>query len=348
VTGPKDPSNPEGEDWGFPEVDPAAPTSFEMPEPEQVVYDTGSDAWWRAQAQAQREAADSEASPPAPEAAATEPLPSPLDRDWFPAELVTPAAVPTEPASTDAVAPSVPEPLPQAEPSEPVFVQNVASEAVADDAPRVAAIPVAAPVRVTRPTPPQPTPPAAPEHSANRPPHEGAPVGPGRALAGAAIALIGVLLGVGALYLFNRSDDKGSPVVASPPRATAPASLSPTAAPTATPTTAASARPTAIPPVVQPTASPAAGIVPVSVLNNSKISGLADRGAARFRAGGWPVKLTGNYRGGNIARTTVYYAPGGLASAQRFAKQFGIPRVAPRFPGLPTTGMTVLLTRDYH
>jgi hypothetical protein len=59
------------------------------------------------------------------------------------------------------------------------------------------------------------------------------------------------------------------------------------------------------------------------------------------------VATTGNYRGGNIAQTTVYYAPGQQASAERFAKQFGIPRVAPRFPGIPVQGMTVILTRDY-
>jgi hypothetical protein len=99
---------------------------------------------------------------------------------------------------------------------------------------------------------------------------------------------------------------------------------------------------------VRPTAAPlAAPIRPVWVLNNSRIKGLADRSARKFRAGGWPVRGTGNYRGGTIAETTVYYAPGQLGSAQRFAKQFDIPRVRPRFSGLPGSGMTVVLTRDY-
>jgi hypothetical protein len=85
----------------------------------------------------------------------------------------------------------------------------------------------------------------------------------------------------------------------------------------------------------------------VLVLNNSRVHNLAQRSADRFRAGGWPIAGTGNYSGGVISRTTIYYAPGQLASAQRFAKQFAIPRVIPRFSGLPGSGLTVVLTRDY-
>jgi hypothetical protein len=86
----------------------------------------------------------------------------------------------------------------------------------------------------------------------------------------------------------------------------------------------------------------------VTVLNNSRRSGLAATAAARFRAGGWPVPTTGNYRG-RIEQTTVYYAAGQEASARRFAAQFHVPRVLPRsaLPGLPSQGMTVVLTRDY-
>ena len=56
---------------------------------------------------------------------------------------------------------------------------------------------------------------------------------------------------------------------------------------------------------------------------------------------------TGNYRSGVISQTTIYYASGQQGSAERFAKQFGIPRVLPRFRGLPGSGLTVVLTRDY-
>lgn len=160
-----------------------------------------------------------------------------------------------------------------------------------------------------------------------------------RAVLGALLALAGVVLAIGALYLLREEDTGEGPTVAEP--TTSQTSQQPTATPTPSP------RPT--PTSVTTTAAPVAPapVVPVTVLNNSRVTGLADRSADRFRAGGWPVRATGNYRGGVVAQTTVYYAPGQLASAQRFARQFDIPRVRPRFAGLPSTGMTVVVTRDY-
>ena len=56
---------------------------------------------------------------------------------------------------------------------------------------------------------------------------------------------------------------------------------------------------------------------------------------------------TGPFRG-RIAVTTVYYAPGQQASAQLLQREFpAIERVRPRFAGLPGSGLTVVLTRDY-
>ncbi|MDX6216297.1 MAG: hypothetical protein QOG99_1881, partial [Frankiales bacterium] len=105
MTGPKDP----GDDWGFPEVGPASttpdagpasttpdagpasttpdagPASTELPEPDEPVYDTGSDAWWRAQAEAQRQAAAAE--PVVPPDPPTPPAPPPLP------ELVEPTVL---------------------------------------------------------------------------------------------------------------------------------------------------------------------------------------------------------------------------------------------------------------
>ncbi|MCU1602977.1 MAG: hypothetical protein JWO22_3686, partial [Frankiales bacterium] len=189
---------------------------------------------------------------------------------------------------------------------------------------------------------PEPVEPAGP-----RPPYEGQRVSPGRAVLGAGVALLGVLLAIGSLIFLNGNDEpKGGPVVSSPPLVSTKPSPSPS---TPAVTTSTSPAPVVAPTSAAPTsAAPAeAAIVPVRVLNNSKIKGLADRAAARFRSGGWPVPQTGNYRGGTISTTTVYYAPGQQASAARFAKQFGIPRVAPRFAGIPVPGMTVIVTRDY-
>ena len=190
------------------------------------------------------------------------------------------------------------------------------------------------------------------EQARERSPHEGERVGPARAVAGAAIALAGVALAIGALFLFGKDDPRGTPAVSLPPSASALAStapsetLAPTPSPTPVQTLAPTPRVTAPVVAVAPTRA-VAPVVPVTVLNNSKIQRLADRAAARFRAGGWPVRSTGNYRGGRIATTTVYYPAGEQASAQRFAAQFGIGRVLPRFAGLPSSGMTVVLTRDY-
>lgn len=336
MTGPTD----GGDDWDFPEVDPAdpvSPASTALPEPEpETVYDTGSDAWWRAQAAAQREAAATEepglpgAGPaasyvaPEPEPALVEPqvlipVTDPLDRAWLPAELAEP--IPAEPDTGP-------------EPERPYVPPLADAPAAAEPAPE--------------------------QEPRERPVADTAPVGPLRALAGAGLAVAGVALGIGALLVFTHDDQQGDPVVASPPSATAsaPATSAPPLAPTTDAPSApvppssaapvAPAAPSATPLTTPPaTARPVAPVVQVSVLNNSRRTGLADRSAARFRAGGWPVRTTGNYSGGTIAQTTVYYAPGQQASALRFARQFGIPRVKPRFAGIPTSGMTVIVTRDY-
>ena len=381
MTGPKDPDGHDGEDWGFPDVDPAGPASVQLPAPEpEAPFDTGSDAWWRAQATAQRAAAGSDPVPaPAEAAADLEPpepepppelvapqvlvaAPSPLDREWAPSELpglsptevlpVVPDAVHPPPAVTEE-APAAPdqgfaavepEPIVDRTPrraTPPAPAATAAAAAVAPATPALAAAAVAAAAPTVEASYTEPVRP--------RSPHEGQRVGPARAAAGAAIAVAGVGLAIGALFLFGKGDPKGSPAVSLPPTASATAAASAPATPllpNASSAPTASAPPAAVvPPVVTPRA--VAPVVPVTVLNNSRIKGLADRAASRFRAGGWPVPATGNYRGGRIVTTTVYYPAGGQGSAQRFAAQFGIGRVLPRFAGLPGSGLTVVLTRDY-
>lgn len=87
--------------------------------------------------------------------------------------------------------------------------------------------------------------------------------------------------------------------------------------------------------------------LPLVVLNNSARPGLAATAAADLRAGGWTVTSTGNI-GGHVSRTTVYYAPGAAPAARRLAHRFpAIRAVAPRFPGLPERGLTVVVTAGY-
>jgi hypothetical protein len=191
----------------------------------------------------------------------------------------------------------------------------------------------------TGPIPPYPPPPDFYDGLRAQP--EPPPVGRRQALLGALLAVAGVLIGIVLLYVFRHDGGSGQGPVVALPTPTHAVTQQPTPTPTPSPRPSATPAATTAPPVA------AAPIRPVLVLNNSRIHNLAQRSATRFRAGGWPVSGTGNYSGGVISRTTVYYAPGQLASAQRFAKQFAIPRVIPRFSGLPGSGLTVVLTRDY-
>ena len=191
---------------------------------------------------------------------------------------------------------------------------------------------------------------------APRPPR----LSPARAVAGAAVSVGGVLLGIGTLLWVSDDPSAGpGPVVQAPvvqegaaaeQLATQPepepVPVDPPAPAAAPAPPAAAAPPAPSAPAAAPPA-PAPVVVPITVLNNSRYAGLADRAAARFEAGGWPVKLTGNFRG-RIRSTTVYYAPGQEAAAREFARRFpGMQRVLPRFRGLPGSGLTVVLTRDY-
>ena len=90
--------------------------------------------------------------------------------------------------------------------------------------------------------------------------------------------------------------------------------------------------------------------VPVRVLNNSKIKGLAAEAADDLRADGWNVTETGNYSAGIIPTTTVYYRPGTEeeATARAIGEAFGM-RVAERFDGIKdaSPGVIVIVTNDY-
>ena len=125
------------------------------------------------------------------------------------------------------------------------------------------------------------------------------------------------------------------------PSATAPSATAPS---TSAASTSAGAPPVSEPPATQ---SPVAAKVPVSVLNNSRRTGLAHEVANEVRAKGWPVGTVGNFTG-RIAETTVYYDSGQLESARALAKDFPqIKRIAARFAGLPGSGLTLVVTRDW-
>lgn len=94
----------------------------------------------------------------------------------------------------------------------------------------------------------------------------------------------------------------------------------------------------------------AAGKLPLLVLNNTTITGLASQAAQTFEAGGWTVTSFGNYTN-DIISTCAYYDPdvtGAKAAATALQDQFPtIQRVEPKFAGLPAGPIVVVLTPDY-
>lgn len=194
---------------------------------------------------------------------------------------------------------------------------------------------------------------------------------PARALLGAAVAVSGVVLGIGTLLWAtdapdadpsarpagasaSTGDSLDEPAVALPedgaPVETETAPVDPPPLPEPVVVEAPAPAPAPPPPAAQAPAAPARPAVepvPVLVLNNSTIDGLAARAAASFERAGWPVKDTGSLRG-RIRATTVYYPAGQEAVAREFARRFdGIERVLPRLAGLPGSGLTVVVTRDF-
>jgi hypothetical protein len=143
----------------------------------------------------------------------------------------------------------------------------------------------------------------------------------------------------------NPQRDVAGPALTSPTSHPSPASTPTEASPSPAPTTPRATTPTRV--EAKRTSRPVAAVLPVSVLNNSTRSGLAHRAADQVAAQGWPIAKVGNFTG-RIRVSTLYYAPGQLASAQRLAASMpAIQRVLPRFSGLPTSGLTLVVTREW-
>ena len=116
-------------------------------------------------------------------------------------------------------------------------------------------------------------------------------------------------------------------------------------APPASSPGAAPGSPAAVP--VEPAPTEVAERPPLTVLNHSKVKGLAARAAEDFTRGGWQVVEVANTRYA-VARTTVYFVPGQEAAAAALRRQFpSILRSAPRPAELPGSGLTVVVTREY-
>jgi hypothetical protein len=98
------------------------------------------------------------------------------------------------------------------------------------------------------------------------------------------------------------------------------------------------------------TAGTTAKDVPLIVLNNTTVTGLAQRAAQRFEQGGWTVSRYANYQN-DIVSTCAYYDPADAAAkaaAEALQQQYPvIKRVKQRFAELPSGPVVVVLTPDY-
>ena len=185
---------------------------------------------------------------------------------------------------------------------------------------------------------------------------------PGRArLIGALVALLGVVLLVVGVVALGGGDSgpSGAAPAPSPSVVTSPASPSrstgsPSASTSTGPQPTTVSRTTFAPPPRTTAAPPptSAARAPLTVLNNSTISGLADRAAAQAQSRGWQVAQVGNFAG-RLPATTVYYTPGdaaGQSAANELAREFPqIDQVLPRYAGLPPTpaGIVLVVTKDW-
>lgn len=173
------------------------------------------------------------------------------------------------------------------------------------------------------------------------------------------IALAIVFGGLGAMSL-SKSDSDGSepsstsssavaaapqaPTKTSAPAAPAPPTTPAGAAPTSAPVTSTAAP--SLPPTTTSTAAAVNHSVPVRVLNNSMIAGLAAKTASELGADGWTNVSTGNFPGENIPKTTVYYgnSPGEKEAALAIASELGA-SAEPKGSGFTDqSGVVVIVT----
>ncbi len=174
-------------------------------------------------------------------------------------------------------------------------------------------------------------------------------------MAGVVLAVVGVVVLIVAVVALRdpRSDgpsNAGQSVAVSNTAATpTPTRTTPKPSPTPTRTGTTSAPPVSLG-SSSSSADAAAKAVPLVVLNNTTVAGLAKTAATRFEDGGWTVSSSGNLSN-NIISTCAYYDPsvtGAKAAAKALQAQFPtIKRVAPKFDGLPSGPVVVVLTPDY-
>jgi hypothetical protein len=162
---------------------------------------------------------------------------------------------------------------------------------------------------------------------------------------GTVLAVLGVAVAVVAVIALRHPNGRQARPVSL--RTTATATVTATATPTPRPSSGAPSAQSSTP---GSTRSAATHSVPLVVLNNTSIGGLADEAKQRFEAAGWTVTSVGNIFN-DILSTCAYYDPSDPANEQgalELQQQFpAIKRVKEKFPELPPGPIVVVLTTDY-
>ncbi|WP_255550118.1 LytR C-terminal domain-containing protein [Corynebacterium sp. TAE3-ERU2] len=166
---------------------------------------------------------------------------------------------------------------------------------------------------------------------------------------------VAVLLALWGVFTLIDSDDPNDTVVADP-------GSSSSAAPSPAPSSAAERpegaeqAPPARPEGEKPARPAEQGTavdpktVPVTTLNNSTITGLADSVATKLRDTGWNVREVGNFADTPLPETTVFFTPGNAdeeRAARALAEELGV-QAQPRSEAVATApqGVVLILTKD--
>ncbi|MFD7844324.1 LytR C-terminal domain-containing protein [Nocardia sp. NPDC059764] len=172
---------------------------------------------------------------------------------------------------------------------------------------------------------------------------------PLRALAMVLIALAIVFAGIGAMSL-SSSDSSDSSAGSTSEAATTTAAQQNSTQASTPPVAPASTAPATTTTAAAPTTTAAAGVdksLPVRVYNNGTVAGLAKKTGDQLSGEGYNITEVGNYPGGVIPKTTVYYgsSPKEQALAKAIAAELGC-AAEPRFPGISDspTGVIVIVT----
>ncbi len=150
----------------------------------------------------------------------------------------------------------------------------------------------------------------------------------------AVAAVVAGIIGIGWLAIDQTRGTEAAPEPSPSPSPTASASP---AEPSPTP------EPTEVTPSPTPSPEPVVDRSPgVSILNGTSIQGLAATAGDHLQGLGWDDIRTGD-TGGTYPENTVYFPAQFEEQAATLAADLGITRVVPRFEGLRTDRLTVVL-----